>query len=152
MAEIYLVTGGGGFIGSNLVRELLARGLQVRVLDNFSSGRRQNLEDLAGVIQNTSLCGLGQSAPNPVLSTLRWFKDEYEAHIFERKCPAGVCTELLEYAIDAEKCNGCTACKRKCPSDAIMGNPKTPHYIIPDKCIACGACADICRFKAVLAA
>lgn len=111
-----------------------------------------NLEDLAGVIQGTSLCGLGQSAPNPVLSTLRWFKDEYEAHIFERKCPAGVCTELLEYTIDAEKCNGCTACKRKCPSDAIMGNPKTPHYIIPDKCIACGACADICRFKAVLAA
>lgn len=110
------------------------------------------LEQLAQVIKDTSLCGLGQSAPNPVLSTLRWFKEEYEEHIFNRRCPAGVCTELLSYSIDAEKCTGCTACMRKCPADAIMGNPKTPHYIIPDKCIACGNCVDICRFGAVNAA
>jgi NADH:ubiquinone oxidoreductase subunit F (NADH-binding)/Pyruvate/2-oxoacid:ferredoxin oxidoreductase delta subunit len=110
------------------------------------------LEQLAQVIKDTSLCGLGQSAPNPVLSTLRWFKEEYEEHIFNRRCPAGVCAELLSYSIDAEKCTGCTACMRKCPANAIMGNPKTPHYIIPDKCIACGNCVDICRFGAINAA
>ncbi|MCP4146728.1 MAG: 4Fe-4S dicluster domain-containing protein [bacterium] len=108
------------------------------------------LDRLANVIKDTSLCGLGQSAPNPVLSTLRWFKEEYEEHIFDRNCPAGACTELLNYSIDAEKCTGCTLCKRKCPTDAIMGNPKTPHYIIPDKCIGCGTCLDVCRFEAVL--
>jgi len=107
------------------------------------------LQRLAEVIQDTSLCGLGQSAPNPVLSTLRWFRDEYEAHIYDRRCPAGVCTELLTFSIDAEKCIGCTACRRKCPAEAIMGNPKTPHYIIPDKCIGCGACAEACKFDAV---
>jgi len=107
------------------------------------------LEQLAGVIKDTSLCGLGQSAPNPVLSTLRWFRAEYEEHIYNRRCPAGACTELLNYSINEKKCTGCTACKRKCPSQAIMGNPKTPHYIIPDKCIGCGACLEICRFGAV---
>ncbi len=111
-----------------------------------------NLEELAQVIKDTSLCGLGQSAPNPVLSTLRWFKQEYEEHIFNRKCPSGVCAELLTYSIAEEKCTGCTACMRKCPSEAIMGKPKTPHYIIPDKCIGCGNCLDICRFGAVTAA
>jgi NADH:ubiquinone oxidoreductase subunit F (NADH-binding)/Pyruvate/2-oxoacid:ferredoxin oxidoreductase delta subunit/(2Fe-2S) ferredoxin len=104
---------------------------------------------LAEVIKDTSLCGLGQTAPNPVLSTLRWFRDEYEAHIYERTCPAGVCTELLEYTIDAEKCKGCTACMRKCPTGAIMGAAKSPHYIVPDKCIGCGTCVTVCRFDAV---
>ncbi|MFP4379957.1 MAG: NADH-quinone oxidoreductase subunit NuoF [Candidatus Sumerlaeia bacterium] len=108
------------------------------------------LDRLAKVIQDTSLCGLGNTAPNPVLSTLRWFRHEYEEHIYERKCRAGVCSELLIYSIDAEKCVGCTACARKCPVDAIMGNKKAPHYIIPDKCIGCGACLDVCRFNAVL--
>ncbi len=108
-----------------------------------------NLEKLAGVIRETSLCGLGQTAPNPVLSTLRWFRDEYEAHIFDRKCPAGVCTELLEYSIDPEKCRGCTLCAKKCPTDAIMGAVKSPHYIIPDKCVACGTCLQVCPFGAV---
>jgi len=110
-----------------------------------------NLEQLARVIKDTSLCGLGQSAPNPVLSTLRWFRDEYEAHIYERSCPAGVCTELLHYSIDTEKCTGCTACARKCPTEAILGKPKTPHFIVPDKCIGCGTCVDTCRFDAVIA-
>lgn len=108
-----------------------------------------NLEKLAGVIRETSLCGLGQTAPNPVLSTLRWFRDEYEAHIFDRKCPAGVCTELLVYSIDADKCRGCTLCAKKCPTDAIMGAAKSPHYIIPDKCIGCGTCLQVCPFGAV---
>ncbi len=109
-----------------------------------------NLEKLAGVIRETSLCGLGQTAPNPVLSTLRWFRDEYEAHIYDRKCPAGVCTELLEYSINPNKCRGCTLCARKCPAEAIMGARKSPHYIIPDKCIGCGACLQVCPFDAVV--
>ncbi|MDD5765061.1 MAG: NADH-quinone oxidoreductase subunit NuoF [Candidatus Marinimicrobia bacterium] len=107
------------------------------------------LNRLARVIQDTSLCGLGKTSPNPVLSTLRWFRDEYEAHIFERKCPAGVCTELLTYEIDPEKCVGCTACAKNCPAKAIIGNPKTPHFIVADKCIGCGSCVEVCRFKAV---
>jgi NADH:ubiquinone oxidoreductase subunit F (NADH-binding)/NAD-dependent dihydropyrimidine dehydrogenase PreA subunit/(2Fe-2S) ferredoxin len=108
-----------------------------------------HLDQLAKVIKDTSLCGLGQTAPNPVLSTLRWFRKEYEAHVFERRCPAGACTELLRYTIDAEKCKGCTLCIKKCPADAIMGNPKSPHYILPDKCIGCGSCIEACRFDAV---
>lgn len=108
-----------------------------------------SLTRLAKVIQSTSLCGLGQSAPNPVLSTLRWFKDEYEAHIYNRKCPAGVCSELLKYSIDIDKCIGCTVCARKCPADAIMGAPKSPHYIVDERCIGCGACLDACKFDAV---
>ncbi len=107
------------------------------------------LDRLAKVIQDTSLCGLGQTAPNPILSTLRYFRDEYEAHIFERKCPAGVCVDLKEYKIDADKCTGCTLCSRKCPTNAIMGTVKSPHYIIPDKCIGCGTCMEVCKFDAV---
>ena len=107
------------------------------------------LERLAEVIRDTSLCGLGQTAPNPVLSTLRWFRDEYEAHVYDRRCPAGACTDLLSYSIDAAKCKGCTLCAKKCPSGAIMGAAKSPHYIVPDKCIACGSCLEACRFDAV---
>jgi len=110
-----------------------------------------NLERLAEVIRDTSLCGLGQTAPNPVLSTLRWFRDEYEAHVYERRCPAGACKELLHYRIDPEKCKGCTMCARVCPADAIMGAPKSPHYIVEDKCIACGSCLETCRLGAVIA-
>lgn len=107
------------------------------------------LEKLGKVIKETSLCGLGQSAPNPVLSTLRWFRDEYEAHIFERTCPAGVCTGLRTMVIDVEKCTGCTACSKKCPTQAIIGSKKAPHFIIEDKCIGCGACMETCNFDAI---
>ena len=109
-----------------------------------------NLQRLAEVIRDTSLCGLGQTAPNPVLSTLRWFKHEYEAHIYERKCPSGVCRELVKYEILQERCVGCTACARKCPTNAIMGAKKSPHYIIPEKCIGCGSCKSSCKFDAVV--
>ncbi len=108
------------------------------------------LQRLAEVIRDTSLCGLGQTAPNPVLSTLRWFRDEYEAHIYERHCPAGACTELLTYRIDATKCRGCTLCAKKCPAGAILGAVKSPHYVIPDKCIGCGTCVEVCKFGAVI--
>lgn len=133
------------------------------ILDSICRGRRSeksddalerfqgvlSLETLGEVIRKTSLCGLGQTAPNPVLSTMRWFRDEYEAHIFERRCPAGVCTDLMTFTINLETCRGCTLCAKKCPADAIMGTPKSPHYIVNEKCIGCGACVDVCPFNAV---
>ncbi|GMV93380.1 MAG: NADH dehydrogenase [Candidatus Hydrogenedentota bacterium] len=107
------------------------------------------LDRLAKVIKDTSLCGLGQTAPNPVLSTLRWFRDEYEAHIYERRCPAGVCTELRTFEIHADSCTGCGNCKPKCPTNAIVGAPQRIHYIVEDKCIGCGGCADVCQHGAI---
>jgi NADH:ubiquinone oxidoreductase subunit F (NADH-binding)/Pyruvate/2-oxoacid:ferredoxin oxidoreductase delta subunit/(2Fe-2S) ferredoxin len=109
-----------------------------------------HLQSLAETIRDTSLCGLGQTAPNPVLSTLTWFRDEYESHIYERKCPAAVCTELVVYSIDAEKCRGCGLCAKKCPAGAIVGAAKSPYHVVVDKCIGCGACLDACRFAAVV--
>ncbi len=107
------------------------------------------LESLAQVIRETSLCGLGQNAPNPVLSSLKWFRDEFEEHIFDRKCRAGICHDLRTYYIDAVACNGCNVCLKKCPEKAIIGTPKMPHFIIEDRCTGCGICFDSCKFNAI---
>ncbi len=107
------------------------------------------LEELCNYIKTNSLCGLGQTAPNPVLATLRYFRDEYVAHIVDKKCPAGVCKALLNYHIIADKCRGCTACARKCPVGAISGSVKQPHVIDTAKCIKCGACMETCKFGAI---
>lgn len=107
------------------------------------------LEELCYHLQSNSLCALGQTAPNPVLSTLRYFRDEYIAHIVDKKCPAGVCKDLLQYKIDPDKCKGCTLCARTCPADAIIGKVKEVHMINPEKCLKCGACMEKCRFGAI---
>ena len=108
------------------------------------------LENLAEVLKDTSMCGLGRKAANPVLSTLKWFRDEYEDHIFERNCEAGVCQELRTFEIDVEECTGCTLCAKKCPTEAIFGTPKNAHFIVQDKCIGCGICFDTCKFSAII--
>ncbi len=108
------------------------------------------LEDLAHTIRSASLCGLGQTAPNPVLTTLRYFRSEYEAHVGERKCPALICPELLTYSIDAGKCKGCELCRKGCPSKAIAGEKKKPHQIDQAACIRCGACRSACKFGAIV--
>ena len=110
----------------------------------------EKMEKLCYYIKNNSLCGLGQTAPNPVLSTLRYFKDEYIAHVVDKKCPAGVCSHLLQYKIDPDKCKGCTACARACPAGAISGTVKEPHSIDPTKCLKCGACMSKCKFGAII--
>jgi len=108
------------------------------------------LKSLASVISDTSLCSLGKSAPNPVLNTLKHFKHEFDAHIFDRKCEAGVCTDLRVYEINVDACTGCAVCFKKCPVDAIIGTPRYPHFIVQDKCIGCGTCFDVCKFNAVI--
>jgi len=107
------------------------------------------LEELANYVKSASLCGLGQTAPNPILSTLRYFRDEYIAHIVDKKCPAGVCKKLLNYTIDPDKCKGCTLCARACPAGAITGKVKEAHVIDPAKCVKCGACMEKCKFGAI---
>lgn len=126
----------------------------LEILEKITSGNGEmedldKLEELCNYIKSTSLCGLGQTAPNPVVSTLRYFRDEYIAHIVDKKCPAGVCKKLLHYHIDAEKCRGCTACARQCPTNAISGAVRMPHEIDPAKCIKCGACMATCKFGAI---
>lgn len=107
------------------------------------------LENLAEVIRDTSLCGLGQNAPNPILSSLKWFRDDYEEHIFDRKCKAGVCRDLRTFIIDVDLCTGCNICQKKCPENAIIGSPKMPHFIVESKCTGCGICFDSCKFSAI---
>ena len=125
------------------------------ILDKITSGQGEmedldKLEELCYHIKSNSLCGLGQTAPNPVLSTLRYFRDEYVAHIKDKRCPSGVCKKLLSYSIDPEKCKGCTACKRVCPVEAISGEVKQVHEIDQAKCIKCGACMEKCKFDAIV--
>lgn len=124
------------------------------ILDKITKGNGtmediDKLEQLCYYIKDNALCGLGQTAPNPVLSTLRYFKDEYIAHVVDKKCPAGVCKDLLSYKIDPDKCRGCTLCARTCPADAIEGKVKEAHYINSEKCLKCGACMEKCRFGAI---
>jgi NADH:ubiquinone oxidoreductase subunit F (NADH-binding) len=107
------------------------------------------LENLAQVIRDTSLCGLGQNAPNSVLSSLKWFREEFEEHIFDRKCKAGVCRDLRTFFIELEFCTGCNICQKKCPEDAIVGSLKMPHFIVESKCTGCGECLDACKFGAI---
>jgi NADH-quinone oxidoreductase subunit F len=117
---------------------------------NGKEGDIELLEELGAMIQRFSLCGLGTSAPNPVLTTILYFRDEYEAHIKHKKCPAGVCKPLFHYEIDPEACTGCHTCARKCPQEAITGEKKQPHQLDQTKCIKCGICYDACKFDAIV--
>ncbi len=126
----------------------------LEILDKITRGEGtmediDNLETLARTISSSALCALGQTAPNPILATLKFFRDEYEAHIVDKTCPAHVCKKLLRYEIDPEKCKGCTACARNCPVEAIEGAVREPHKIDPAKCIKCGTCIEKCRFGAI---
>ena len=126
----------------------------LEMLEKITSGEGtmedlDKLEELCYHIKENSLCALGQTAPNPVLSTLHYFREEYLAHIQDKKCPAGVCKDLLTYRIDPDKCKGCTLCARTCPNDAIIGKVKEPHMINTSKCVKCGACMEKCRFGAI---
>ena len=132
-------------IGTKRLLEILTRITK----GDGKPGDIELLEELCGGVKDGALCGLGQTAPNPVLSTIRYFRDEYEAHINEKRCPVGECRELLTYSIDKDECRGCTLCAKKCPAGAISGTLKSPHEIDRDVCIKCGQCVTLCRFGAI---
>ena len=125
------------------------------ILDKITKGEGEEedlekLQSLCENIRNASVCGLGQTAPNPVLTTIKYFKDEYIAHIENKTCPAGECSSLIEYSIIEDNCKGCTLCARNCPVDAISGSVKQPHIIDIEKCIKCGKCIQNCKFGAII--
>ena len=127
----------------------------LEMLDKITAGNGtledlDKMEELCNYIKANAMCALGQTAPNPVLSTLKYFRDEYEAHVVEKRCPAGVCKNLMHYEIQPDKCRGCTLCARKCPAGAITGKVKEPHVIDQSKCIKCGACMEGCKFSAII--
>jgi len=127
----------------------------LEMLEKITSGNGtledlDRLEELCYYLKENSLCALGQTAPNPVLSTLHYFRDEYIAHVTEHRCPAGVCKALTNYVILEDKCRGCTLCARNCPVGAITGSVKVPHVIDTKKCIKCGACMEKCKFSAII--
>ena len=132
-------------IGTRRMQEILTR----IVKGEGKEGDIELLEELCEAVKDGALCGLGQTAPNPVLTTIRYFRNEYEAHIKDKKCPAKECVDLLTYSIVADKCKGCTLCAKKCPAKAISGQVKTAHIIDADKCIRCGQCVNSCRFGAI---
>jgi NADH:ubiquinone oxidoreductase subunit F (NADH-binding)/(2Fe-2S) ferredoxin/NAD-dependent dihydropyrimidine dehydrogenase PreA subunit len=134
--------------GINVMHDIL-----VRICDgNGKESDIEILEELSQAIKDASLCALGGTAPNPVLSTIQYFRNEYESHIKDKSCPAGVCKALITFTIDAEACKGCRLCSKNCPQEAISGEAKEVHKIDQDKCIKCGVCADVCKFDAVLVA
>jgi NADH:ubiquinone oxidoreductase subunit F (NADH-binding)/Pyruvate/2-oxoacid:ferredoxin oxidoreductase delta subunit len=125
------------------------------ILDSITEGRGNQeslslLEELAEVVVDTSLCGLGKTAPNPVLSALRYFRPEFEAHIHQKRCPAGVCIPLIQYSISEVECTGCGACAKVCPTQAIKGEKKQSHLILAEICSKCGSCKDVCKANAVM--
>jgi NADH-quinone oxidoreductase subunit F len=132
-------------LGTKRMLEILERITE----GNGEEGDIERLESMAVNIKRTSLCGLGQTAPNPVLTTIRYFRDEYEAHIFDHRCPALGCEALIAYTIDPDACTGCTLCAKKCPVDAAPGEKKAPHVIDQSLCIRCDACRAACKFDAV---
>ena len=133
-------------IGTKRMLEIL-----IRICEgNGREGDIEKLEELAYQIKDSSLCGLGQTAPNPVLTTIRYFRNEYEAHIYDKKCPSKSCKQLLTYSVIEENCTGCTVCAKNCSVDAIIGSRKEPHFILQDKCIKCGICFTKCKFDAIL--
>jgi NADH:ubiquinone oxidoreductase subunit F (NADH-binding) len=133
-------------IGTKRMLEILTRICQ----GQGQAGDVERLERLGRMVADTSLCGLGQTAPNPVLSTIRYFRDEYDAHVLEKRCPAGSCQALVAYRILEDRCTGCGVCLKACPVQAITGERKKPHSIDPSICVKCGVCRERCRFEAIV--